>query len=58
MKTYFMAWSSDKKEGHAICEFADDITPRLALKGMLKSVEIDFPEVRGQLRAAQFNRVD
>ena len=58
MKTYFMAWSTDKKEGHAIYDFADDVTPRLALKRMMELVEIEIPEVRGQLRAAQFNRVD
>jgi hypothetical protein len=66
MKTYFMAWESDNRRGHAIWEFGpnddgSEITPRQALSAMRQSV-IDGAvgsenAIVGELSAIQFNLV-
>ena len=58
MKTYFMAWESDKKAGHCMYDFKDHIPPREAIKTMVAFVHADNPDVEGQVRAIQFNRVE
>lgn len=61
MKTYFMSWESDNKRGHAIHDFADDVTPREAIGRMIISVCHDFKDSEtkliGTVTANQFNRV-
>lgn len=66
MKTYFMAWESDNKRGHLICDFdiqgdGEEVTPRQALREMINMVIEDFSEARipikGIVSATQFNLV-
>ena len=66
MKTYFLAWESDNKRGHAIYEFPTsheegEITPRQALSAMIDSVYDGFTEdqipIKGIVSATQFNLV-
>ena len=57
-KTYFMAWESNDKQGHCIHDFAEHELPRIILRKMIEFVETDMPDVKGQVRANQFNRVE
>ena len=56
MKYYFMSWQSQLKEGDAIWEFKDDVTPREALKAMRESVAEQF-KLDSVLVVLQFNNV-
>jgi len=61
-KTYFLAWETDNKRGHFICEFEKGdigyVTPRKALNYMITQVEkiVDKDNV-GLVKATQFNNV-
>ena len=53
-----MAWESNDKQGHCIHDFAEHELPRIILRKMIEFVETDMPDVKGQVRANQFNRVE
>jgi hypothetical protein len=55
MKTYFLAWESGARRGHAIYEFEDSVPSREALSPMLNvaSASVDGETVT----ATQFNNV-
>ena len=60
-KTYFMAWETVNRRGHAIYEFDRETTPRQALSKMLEFISSGESEkgetIQGSLNATQFNQV-
>jgi hypothetical protein len=64
MKTYFLAWETDNKNGHCIYEFEEgdigfgDVTPQKALNYMIALIQRDLETDNvGNIRAKQFNNI-
>ena len=57
MKTYFMSWETNHKQGDVCWDFEDTVSPREALTIMRKDVAKNIPDDTSTLVVLQFNNV-